>query len=53
MATKKTPARVKKIIAEAKKEQNRIITKMVNKIGKEMTPKKRKKNPTRKRKKAC
>lgn len=53
MATKKTPAKVKKIIATAKKEQNKIITKMVNQIGKEMTPKKRKKSSTRKRSKSC
>lgn len=53
MATKKTPAKVKKIIATAKKKQNEIITKMINQIGKEMTPKKSKKRAARKRKKCC
>ena len=54
MATKKTPKKVKKIISDAKKAQNAIITKMVNSIGREMTkkkaPKTKKKAPKRKTK---
>lgn len=40
MATKRTPKKVKKIIADAKKAENAIITKMLNSIGRAMTKKK-------------
>lgn len=50
MATKrkKTPKSVTKIIASAKREQNKVLSKMVAKIGKLMTPKKRRSTKKRK-----